>query len=118
LCAGGAGVVAELLPIHESGYRERKIHDGLPMHSSWKFVHRIEWEKLNGPVPEGMVLKCKGDPLNTDPSNWELIPRGLLPRLNGRFGRGYDEAPADLKPTIMAVAKLEHRLSETKRDRQ
>jgi hypothetical protein len=47
--------------IHTSGYRQRKIHDGLPMQSRWKFVHRIEWEKLNGPIPEGMALKCKGD---------------------------------------------------------
>ena len=32
----------------------------------------------------------------------------LAPRLNGRFGRGYDTAPPELKPTILAIAKLEH----------
>jgi hypothetical protein len=77
--------------------------------------HRWLWEQTNGPIPDGMVLKCKGDHLNTDPSNWECVPRGLLPRLNGRFGRGYDDAPADMKPTIMAVAKLEHRIREKSR---
>jgi hypothetical protein len=45
---------------------------------------------------------------NTDPDNWALIPRALLPRLNGVHGRGYDEAPADLKPAILAVTTLEH----------
>lgn len=74
--------------------------------------HKRLWERMHGPVPKGMALKCKGDRLNTDPSNWELVPRGLLPRLNGKSGRGYDYAPQDLKPTIMAVAKLEHRLRE------
>lgn len=69
--------------------------------------HRLLWEQMHGPVPDGMVLKCKGDKLNVDPSNWELIPRELLPRLN-LHGRGYDVAPDELKPTIMAVAKLEH----------
>jgi hypothetical protein len=64
-----------------------------------------------------MVLKCKGDCLNTDPSNWELIPRALLPRLSGRFGRGYDDAPSELKPTIMAVVKLEQQLYEKRRGR-
>jgi hypothetical protein len=103
--------------IHTSGYRQRKIHDGLPMQSRWKFVHRIEWEKLNGPIPEGMALKCKGDPRNTDPSNWELVPRGVLPRLNGKSGRGYDVAPEELKSTIMAVAKLEQAVFEKKRGR-
>ncbi|QXX74279.1 hypothetical protein MHY1_01089 [Methylovirgula sp. HY1] len=72
--------------------------------------HRWLWEQAHGQIPEGMCLKCRGDALNTDPSNWELVPRGLLPRLNGRSGRNYDTAPEELKPTIMAVAKLEHRL--------
>ncbi|WP_339760751.1 HNH endonuclease signature motif containing protein [uncultured Hoeflea sp.] len=71
--------------------------------------HRWLWERVNGPVPDGHALKClDGDKLNTDPSNWEPVPRALLPRLSGRFGRGYDDAPAELKPTIMAVTKLEH----------
>ncbi len=77
--------------------------------------HRWLWEKVNGPVPAGHALKClNGEKTNTDPSNWELIPRGMLPRLNGRFGRGYDTAPDELKPTILATTKLEHRLREIK----
>lgn len=99
----------------KNGYLERKIHDGMPLQSRWRSVHLIEWEAINGPMPKGMALKClDGDRLNTAPSNWELIPRALLPRLNGRFGRGYDEAPAELKPTILAVAKLEHRARKAK----
>lgn len=94
--------------VHRSGYVQRKIHDGLPMQSRWRFVHVLRWEELNGPVPDGHALKCLGDKLNTEPSNWTLVPRGLLPRLNGRSGRAFDRAPAALKPTIMAIAKLEH----------
>lgn len=72
--------------------------------------HRWLWEQKHGPLPKGYVLKSvDGNKLNTDPDNWEAVPRALLPRLNGRFGRNYDAAPAELKPTIMAVAKLEHR---------
>jgi len=75
--------------------------------------HRYLWEQQHGPVPEGMVLKCKdGNRLNADPANWEPVPIGLLPRLNGKSGRNYDHAPDELKPTIMAVAKLEHRARE------
>jgi hypothetical protein len=73
--------------------------------------HRWLWEQANGPVPDGYVLKCLGERSNTDPSNWELVPIGLLPRLNGKSGRDYDHAPAELRPTIMAVAKLEHAAS-------
>jgi hypothetical protein len=76
--------------------------------------HKYLWEQANGPIPTGMCLKCLGERQDSDPSNWELVPRGLLPRLNGKSGRNYDAAPAELKPTIMAIAKLEHRARERK----
>ncbi|UFF43090.1 HNH endonuclease [Pseudosulfitobacter pseudonitzschiae] len=89
-------IVAETNPW--TGAKTRPVHK-----------HRWLWEQQNGPVPKGMVLKClDGDKTNTDPSNWEPIPQALLPRLNGRFGRGYDAAPAEIKPTLLATAKLEH----------
>ncbi|ETX26698.1 HNH endonuclease signature motif containing protein [Roseivivax isoporae] len=81
--------------------------------------HRYLWEQANGPVPEGMRLKClDGDKTNCDPSNWEAVPLALAPRLNGRFGRGYDSAPTELKPTIFATAKLEHAAREVARKRR
>lgn len=98
--------------ITEDGYRERKMHDGLPMGSRWQLVQRIEWEAVNGPIPDGYALKClNGDRLDCSPANWEAVPRGVLARLNGgRFKKrvSYDAAAPDLKPTLMAVAKLEH----------
>lgn len=88
-----------------TGHRTRMVHK-----------HRRVWEAANGPVPEGYRLKClDGDKTNCDPSNWEAIPHGLAPRLNGRFGRGYDTAPAELKPTILAIAKLEHKAREARK---
>jgi hypothetical protein len=39
-------------------------------------------------------------------SRWRA--RALLPRLNGRFGRNYDAAPAEMQPVILATAQLEH----------
>lgn len=105
--------------VSEDGYRERKVHDGLPMHTRWQLVHRVEWEAVNGPVPEGYCLKCLGDRLNTDPSNWELIPRALLPRLAGgnryRQVLAYDDAPDELKPAVLAVAKVEHAAREARK---
>jgi hypothetical protein len=98
--------------LSKDGYLERKVHDGLPMQSRWRAVHLLSWEKLHGPVPKGMALKCKGDRRDSGPSNWELVSRSMLPRLNNRWGRSYDTAPAELKPTMMAIAKLETRISE------
>lgn len=102
--------------LSKEGYVERKIHDGMPLQSRWRAVHLVEWEKKHGPLQDGMCLKClDGNKTNTDPSNWEAIPRAMLPRLNGRFGRGFDQAEPEVRPTIMAVAKLEHQLREAKK---
>jgi hypothetical protein len=99
--------------VSKDGYRERKIHDGMPLQSRWRAIHLLEWEAVNGPLPQGHALKClNGNKANTDPSNWEAVPRALLPRLNGgnryRGLLAFDDAPAELRPTILAVAKLEH----------
>lgn len=75
--------------------------------------HKWLWEKAHGPIPEGHCLKCRtSDKTNCDPSNWALIPRALLPRLNGRFGRSYEDAPDELKPVILEIARLEHAARE------
>ena len=75
--------------------------------------HKYLWEKQHGPVPEGHCLKSKdGIRTNTDPGNWYLVPRAMLPRLAGRWSVNYDSAPAELKPTLFAIAKLEQAARE------
>lgn len=74
--------------------------------------HRYLWEQMNGPLPKGMALKAlDGNRLNTDPDNWEPIPRALLARLNGGRAKqyiAYDQAPDALKPALLLVAKVDH----------
>lgn len=102
--------------ITEDGYRERKVNDDLPFNKRWRLVHLIEWEAVNGPIPKGHALKClDGNKQNCSPSNWECIPRAMLPRLSGRWSLGYDQAPAELKPIVMANAKLKHATREKRR---
>lgn len=99
--------------LSKCGYLERKVNDALPLNRRWRAVHLINWEAVHGPIPKGHALKSiDGNRLNTDPANWICIPRAMLPRLNCKSGRDYDHAPAEVKPTILAVAKLEHRIAE------
>lgn len=91
----------------KDGYLERKIHDGMPLQSRWRAVHLIRWEEINGPIPSGHCLKClDGDRKNTDPANWTLLSRSALPHLGARYGFDYDSAPDELKPSILAIAKV------------
>ncbi len=72
--------------------------------------HKWLWEQANGPIPDGQCLKSiDGDRTNTDPGNWMAIPRGLLPRLSGRWTNlNYDKVEPELRPYILAAAKLRH----------
>lgn len=93
----------------KDGYLERKVHDGLPMQSRWRAVHLVRWEEANGPIPKGHCLKSlDGNRLNTDPCNWQLISRAMLPYLGGRYGIDYDAMPTELKPAVMAIARVKH----------
>lgn len=94
------------------GYEYTKVADvpNVPYTVNWKATQLLRWSAVHGPVPEGHVLKClDGNRLNTDPANWRAIPRALLPLLNGKVGRrlAYDDAPAELKPTLLTLAQLE-----------
>lgn len=110
--------------ISTDGYVEISIDETDPhtgFERRYALKHHWLWVQANGPLPNGMALKClDGNRLNTDPSNWEAVPRALLPRLNGGPHKtliAYDDAPAELKPTIMTVAKLEHQLREKRQRR-
>lgn len=107
--------------IGKDGYIEVKVPLPNPYtgHATrYMHKHRYLWEQANGPLPKGMALKClDGDRLNTDPANWTAVPRALLPRLaGGRWGRlPYDDAPPELKPMLLTIAKLEHQAREKRK---
>jgi hypothetical protein len=105
--------------VSKEGYIERKINDDMPLRGRWRAVHLIRWEELNGPLPKGHCLKClDGNKANTDPENWTLIPRALLPRLNGGARKqhlAFDEAEPEVKPALLALAKLDRAARERSR---
>lgn len=102
------------------GYEYTKVNDRRKVRASsnWKATHILRWEAVNGPIPKGHALKSiDGNRRNTDPGNWVLIDRALLPTLNGGSGKriSYDEAPPELKPTIMTLAKIKHAVGKQQR---
>lgn len=103
------------------GYLVRKVNDDLPLQARWRAVHLIRWEEANGPIPDDHCLKClDANRLNTDPSNWEAIPRALLPRINGGSatrGLAYDQAEPEVRPALLNIAKIEHQVRVIKKRR-
>jgi hypothetical protein len=82
---------------------ERDPHTGFP--TRYKHKHVWIWEQAHGPVPEGMaVMFIDSDKLHCELDNLMLVTRGELLVLNLH---AYKDTPAELKPSIMALARLE-----------
>jgi hypothetical protein len=98
--------------VSKDGYVEISIGEPNPytgFERRYVLKHRWLWERENGPVPDGMFLKClDGDRRNTDPSNWECLPRAVLPYLNGHRGLDYEAVEPELRPAVIAIAKVKH----------
>lgn len=82
---------------------EPNPYTGFPTQYKRKNIH--VWEQAYGPVPDGMVVALKdGDWSNVVPENLMLISRAELLRLNQYR---YKDAPDELKPSLLALARLE-----------
>lgn len=67
--------------------------------------HVYVWTQANGAVPDGMVIIHKdGNSQNNELSNLVLVNRAELLRLNKN---GYRCMPDEVKPTVMALSKME-----------
>jgi hypothetical protein len=98
--------------ISREGYSEISVAETNPhtwFERRYVLKHKYLWEQKHGPVPQGMCLKAlDGNRLNTDPANWELIPRAMLPLMNGFRGPNYQAADPEIRPVILALTKLRH----------
>ncbi len=71
----------------------------------FKHKHVWLWEQEHGPVPKGFCVIFKdGDNRNFASDNFSLVSRAELLSMNLH---GYKTTPAELKPTVAALAKLE-----------
>lgn len=82
---------------------ETNLHTGAPTRFKHKHVH--VWEQANGKVPKGMVVSfMDGKKENCDLANLMLLTRAELLVANLH---GYRDQPDELKPSVLALAKLE-----------
>ena len=82
---------------------EKNPYTGFSTRYKHKHVHI--WEQSNGPVPKSMVVAFKdSDKTNCELENLMLISRAQLLNLNRH---GYKEMPAELKPSVLALSKLQ-----------
>lgn len=99
--------------IDGDGYRRVKVADP----HEWEFVHRRTWEKHNGPIPPGMVIRFRdGNKQNADNiENLVMVTRAEHVHLTRR---GYNGAHEEIKPTLLTLSKLEVKLYEIQRNEE
>lgn len=69
--------------IVRGGYLARKVNDDAPFYKRWRAVHILNWEAVNGPLPQGHALVFRdGDRQNVSVENLELVTRSELMRRN------------------------------------
>jgi len=82
---------------------EHNPHTGSPTRYKQKHVHI--WEQAHGPVPKGMVVAfIDGDKTRCEPENLMLISRAGLLNLTRL---GYKDTPDELKPSVLALSRLQ-----------
>jgi hypothetical protein len=82
----------------------------------WALNHKYVWEQKNGQFPKVCVSNASTGIARTPILQTGCLSRGALPFMNGRRGMEYDAAAPELRPAILALAKLKQvRSSKAKR---
>ena len=83
--------------VTKDGYIEQRVTKGV-----YRLKHILEWEKINGRLPDGHCLKCQdGDLKNTSPKNWKLISRE-----ENMFRNSFMNYQDELIPSLVLENKL------------
>lgn len=100
------------------GYRKRKVRDDAPVgkaYQNWRFVHVLVWEKHNGPLPRGHVVRFRdGDQANTDPGNLVAVSRAENAVINKLY-QAHD-LPAEGFDVMLNLARLKILEKQRKRE--
>lgn len=88
---------------NSKGLLVRKISETGNQRHDYKRVDLIEWEKVNGPLPEGMILVIKNPFLPRTPDNLQpLTAKQLTARISGQ----------DICPQLRELFQLQRQLTK------
>lgn len=95
----------------KDGYIEIKVSNTYPF---FQYKHIKIYTENFGSVPIGHCVIFKdSDNRNFDPANLEAVSRAELLKLNRN---GYKKQPAELKPSVLALSKLQVGISKKRKD--
>lgn len=96
----------------EYGYHQRKVADTGDMHTDWKCLHVLKWERYRGKVPRGHVVIFRDkDRANIKIANLECISRAELARRNNIWAN----YPPELARLIQLKGALQRQINKRER---
>lgn len=106
----------ETCSYHAQGYllvKTSQVSSGRT-YKHYMYKHVAVWEKKHGAIPKGYCLKF----LDGDNQNCSLDNLALFSRLETFYLNllGYNEAPEELRGTIILTARLKARVTERRKD--
>lgn len=88
--------------VSTDGYKKVKVAEP----NVWELVHRRNWEKLNGLIPRGMMIRfIDGDRMNCSIENLMLVTRTEHALYNSQW-----DFPAEIVPAMAALAELKREI--------
>lgn len=96
------------------GYLKVKIAEP----NKWKMKHVLEWEKVNGPIPEGKMLTfLNGDHADCRPENLALITNAENLTMNHLKVRSPDPEATRAGITVAKLTRQIRKMEEKQNDR-
>ncbi|CAL2085039.1 HNH endonuclease signature motif containing protein [Tenacibaculum sp. 190524A02b] len=88
--------------ITKEGYVEIRVSKGI-----YKLKHVINWERINGKIPEGHCLLCLDkNRENTNPENWRLVSR-----MENMYRNSVQNYPKEIIPSLVLNKQIENKLN-------
>lgn len=99
--------------ITKDGYREVKVTDTGVTRVDFVALHRLNWEREHGAIPEGSVVIFRdGDRLNCELDNLLMVTRAELAVMNRM---GLNNTPSEMKETARLVAQLRIKVNQVRK---
>lgn len=104
--------------ISKDGYLERKINDTHPVPARrWVGVHRLVWEAVHGPIPEGHIVVFKSGMKTIDPDLITIDRLELISKAENMRRNTLHRFPKELARAIQMRGALNRKINEAQRQR-
>ena len=101
------------LTVNPDGILDQKVSEEPgPRHTRWKPVHRLVWERANGPVPEGHVVVFRPGRKTTDPALITLDALELIPRTELMKRNSFHNWPKPLEEVVLLRGRLQRQINK------